>query len=66
MISSAAAENFEAFGKAFYSQHPFAAIPCEIQDGSLSKQGAESTNETLSLSFLFYFTVFFLSSMTRV
>ena len=56
MINSAAVENLEPFGKAFYSQHPFAAIP---------REGAESTNETLSLSFLFYF-VSFLSSMTRV
>ena len=37
MINSASVENFEPFGKAFYSQHPFAAIPCEIQDGSHSK-----------------------------
>ncbi|CAH3188191.1 unnamed protein product, partial [Porites evermanni] len=46
IISSAKVENFEPFGKAFCSQHPLAASPCETQDGSLPKQGAESTNET--------------------
>ena len=49
IISSAKVENFEPFGKAFCSQHPFAAIPCETQDGS------RSTNETVSLIFLFCF-----------
>lgn len=53
IISSAKVENFEPFGKAFCSQHPFAASPCETQDGSRSKQGAESTNKTVSLIFCF-------------
>ena len=58
IISSAKVENFEPFGKAFCSQHPFAASPCETQDGSRSKQGAESTNKTVSLIF-FCFVVSF-------
>lgn len=58
IISSAKVENFEPFGKAFCSQHPFAASPCEPQDGSRSKQGAESTNKPVSLIF-FCFVVSF-------
>lgn len=58
IISSAKVENFEPFGKAFCSQHPFAASPCETQDGSRSKQGAESANKTVSL-ILFCFVVSF-------
>lgn len=58
IISSAKVENFEPFGKAFCSQHPFAASPCETQDGSRSKQGAESTNKTVNLIF-FCFVVSF-------
>ena len=58
IISSAKVENFEPFGKAFCSQHPFAASPCETQDGSRSKQGAESTNKTVSLIFLCFVVSF--------
>lgn len=64
IISSAKVENFEPFGKAFCSQHPFAASPCETQDGSCSKQGAESTNETVSLNFFVFVLSFILSCLT--
>ena len=58
IISSAKVENFEPFGKAFCSQHPFAAIPCETQDDS------RCTNETVSLIFFVLFLVLILSSLT--
>ena len=47
MISSVKVEKFEPYGKAFFSQHPFASVP---NQGTDTRANHESKNESVSIA----------------